>query len=539
MKKYILITLLIGMGLFVNSCSKDNLDIPQRGVINTQDYYTNATDAEARSLIAYIYKQVYETTNHNWIQMWGGLAKNVETTGGIYSNVNVSSQNHNGNDLYFDLYRINHLCNMIIENLEENSNEKTIIKGEAYFWRAWVNTYLIQAWGTPPLVDHVLGQDELDLPNGDPSQLWDFVEASLQEAITRLPEKSGINGQADIGGRVTVHSAYALMGKSQLWSGRYTASISSLEQVISSNLYDLEPDYSLLYRPMTDYSMEYVWEFNIEDSDVANYNLENDRRTLSMGWRTENVEMPGGVFNGFGIASNYTKDFYDFIEGRGEKGLNRYMGTVWAFEEALDKFIELEGAVNRAESIDMFWKDSPVLGNSQGYLRSKMYPYEEDIFPNNADQDLFTKANWPGMRYSEVLLNYAEACMLSNSKLAEGLAALNEVRSRAGLDPLPSLTLQAVKDEKRAELVLEGNRFLDLIRWGDAPTELNDRGLENHSFLGYVDGTDVENGTPADYNIQVEPVQGSEGFITGRDELFPFPYTELLLNENLVQNPGW
>lgn len=545
MKKHIITYTVLVFMMVISSCSEDVLEIPQQGVISQDEYYANATDDEALALIAYIYKQTYtytgaSTSGFSWISLWGGLAKDVQDTGGVFSNVGVSSVNHPGNELFAFLYRVNYLSNLIIEKLEDDSPAKSVIIGEAYFWRAWAYTYLTQVWGNPPLIDHILGPDELKPGNAEKAALWNYVETSLNEAIQRLPEKPSLEGQSAIGGRVTKHSAYALLGKAQLWSGDEEAAISTLETVINSGLYGLIDDYSDLIHVESDYSKEYMWEWNIEDSDQANYTFESDGRGRVMAWRSENINMPNGMGgNGFGIASTYTKDFYDFMIEHGEEGKARYLGTVWDYENVLDKFIELEGAANREEAMDLFWNQSRIVANSQGYMRAKMYIYEDEVFDYTTDKDRFSKANWPGMRYAEVLLNYAEACASSGMKPAEGLAALNEVRTRAGLDMLGTLTLQDVKDEKRAELVLEGDRFLDLIRWGDAATELAGRGDVLYNFLGYEEGTNPENGSPDDYLITQEPVQGSQDFIVGRDELFPYPYSEILLNENLEQNPGW
>ena len=80
------------------------------------------------------------------------------------------------------------------------------------------------------------------------------------------------------------------------------------------------------------------------------------------------------------------------------------------------------------------------------------------MYPATLDKDLYSKANYPGMRYAEVLLLYAEP-LLGTSSESAGLAALNEVVQRAGLDALGTYTLQTVKDEKRAELWGEGERL--------------------------------------------------------------------------------
>ena len=94
------------------------------------------------------------------------------------------------------------------------------------------------------------------------------------------------------------------------------------------------------------------------------------------------------------------------------------------------------------------------------------------------------------------------------------------------------MTLPLVKDEKRAEMVFEGERFFDLVRWGDAPAVLAERGLNSYRFRGYVKGSTL-------YDIEVTPVPGATGFQSGKDELFPFPYSETVLNPDLKQNQGW
>ena len=125
---------------------------------------------------------------------------------------------------------------------------------------------------------------------------------------------------------------------------------------------------------------------------------------------------------------------------------------------------------------------------------------------------------------------YAEACQLTGSDAAGGLAALNQVRQRAGLSALSSMTMQDIKDERRAELWGEQERFFDLVRWGDAATALKDQNKTWYTFYGYKPGT-------KEWDIRSE-----KGWSNGWDskyELMPFPYAQLSANSNLKQNPGW
>jgi hypothetical protein len=102
---------------------------------------------------------------------------------------------------------------------------------------------------------------------------------------------------------------------------------------------------------------------------------------------------------------------------------------------------------------------------------------------------------------------------------------LNQVRTRAQLPTLGSVTLDDVKAEKRLELCAESIRFQDLVRWGDAPAALGNQGKEVYRF----------NGT----NATVEYNNATFGFKTGKHELLPIPGKEIMLNPNIHQNPGW
>ena len=134
------------------------------------------------------------------------------------------------------------------------------------------------------------------------------------------------------------------------------------------------------------------------------------------------------------------------------------------------------------------------------------------------------------MRYAEVLLLAAEAALQSGDA-PSALTYINAVRTRAQLDNLGSITLADVKVEKQLELCLEGVRFQDLIRWGDAAAELADQGGEIPVFYGYDD-------TSA-YDVRIPYTNNTYGFKTGKHELLPFPQNELNINPNLTQNPGW
>ena len=109
-------------------------------------------------------------------------------------------------------------------------------------------------------------------------------------------------------------------------------------------------------------------------------------------------------------------------------------------------------------------------------------------------------------RIAEMYLIYAEAAAEAANNPAAGLERLNQLRVKRGLPPISPATMEAFRDaiqqERRVELAFEGVRWTDLKRTGRA--------------------------------IEVLPN------VTNPDQLlYPIPTTELDVNPNLVQNPGY
>ena len=135
-----------------------------------------------------------------------------------------------------------------------------------------------------------------------------------------------------------------------------------------------------------------------------------------------------------------------------------------------------------------------------------------------------TGTNYRITRYADVLLMAAEAYNRKSSPDdAKALEYINMVRERAQLQDLNSTgdaLFEDIKTERRLELAFEFVRYQDLIRWGDAYEILADQG----KLIPKGDGTYYSN--------------PDAGF-TEKNWLLPFPDSEISVNMNLVQNPGW
>ena len=154
------------------------------------------------------------------------------------------------------------------------------------------------------------------------------------------------------------------------------------------------------------------------------------------------------------------------------------------------------------------------------------------------------------MRYAEVLLLYAEACLQSGDN-AQGAWAVNEIRKRVGLSTLANVDMNVLKKEKSYELWLEGSRWLDLLRWGDTarvkqagqdvPKLFDAKFRAPKSTDQGIKWLDNDN-TQRFYTVSTHEAIDAKytvGFKEGKHEFFPFPISVMDKNPNMVQNPGW
>ena len=125
----------------------------------------------------------------------------------------------------------------------------------------------------------------------------------------------------------------------------------------------------------------------------------------------------------------------------------------------------------------------------------------------------FVDTDWPLFRVADAHLMLAECAARGKADNAKGLASLNAVRERAGLEKVSSFTAQDVLDERSRELLWEGCRRTDLIRFGQFTTD---------AYLWEFKGAVYEGAAVAEHR-----------------NLFPLPPADVNSNGNLKQNAGY
>jgi hypothetical protein len=139
---------------------------------------------------------------------------------------------------------------------------------------------------------------------------------------------------------------------------------------------------------------------------------------------------------------------------------------------------------------------------------------------------------WVRLRYAEILLDYAEAC-IELGQDDEAKTYINMVRARAGMPPVTE-TGDSLKtryrNERRVEMAFEEQRFFDVRRWLIGP----------QSALA-VNGVDIEYPVQGSFNnATYKPVTADPGRSWDNKEYFlPIATDELNKNTSLIQNPGY
>lgn len=516
MKNRYISSILVIVGVLSFSSCQDNLDIKQHSVSSIDTYYQTDTQAEEGIVACYAafrsihagFTPMQAVENYLSDDVWVGGGNHYDGNNYRLGDYTYDSAFGSISTLYSQFYTLIYRSNVVLENVSPDSDIMKRAIAEAKVFRAYAYFYLTFFWGTPPLVDHTLSDSEFMQANSTTDKLWAFVEKDLTEAISSgaLTQKSGVNTMTY---RVTKQFAQALLGKTYVFQKKYAEAATMLDNVIASGLYTLNTDLTNMGTPLGVGSVESIFETN-QINDISQNASNNSFRWTAMGLRGEKYTYTSA--NIFATATwgfeQPSKDLYDaFVSVEGVNGY-RLNNVIKTRQQMIDQF----GVNNNQKITD----NEGLYGFKYRTLKSIWAGY---FYANN------TRV----MKYNEVLLLAAEA-YLQSGNAAKATTYINLIRTRAQAPTITgAVTMAQIKTESRLELCYEGQRYENLQRWGDAATILASKGTKNPALQ--VDG-----------NVEWEVYNADAskcGYKVGKHELFPFPSTEMNVNPNMVQNPGW
>ena len=537
--KYIFVLCTLCSTLSFFGC-KDYLTEVEPGTTLLDEFY-NSTEAVVQNVTG-CYTPLMWEYNNTYCAEWffGDIASDDALKGGgsttdmadAYDIENWRTTDQN--TLLLDFYRAQFQgigrCNLALEYIEktevgidENFTEKmkNRLLGEVHFLRAYYYFRLVRIFAGVPMPLNVLrSSGEWGMPRASVNQVFTQILADLSFAQKNLWEKSEYN-DVDMG-RATKGAAEAMLMKVNLYMASpywqtYSLSKSAADcyvdakawgdSIITSGEYDLCPNYEDNFTLAGENGIESVFE--IQYAEVA--------------W--------GDYGEGFGFtAGSFTQILM--------RSRNSEIGGGWGFDHPTqnlyDEF-EAEDSIRRTVTILIpdtsivstyqEQSDEVYLGNNMLNNKYGMYRDPKEIGGGYGKWSLHASRgplNNKQIRYADVLLMYAEAC-LGLSDAGTALTYINKVRQRVGLADIATADDAALRHERRCELAMEGHRWFDLVRW---------KGVAGTGLKAHMDAYKATETAEAQHHIQE--------FVAGKHEIFPIPQEERQLNPTeMGQNPGY
>lgn len=487
--------------------------------------------------------------------------------------------------------------NFFIQNLNESSLSPDIKKnylGIARFFRAWFYFQKVVRFGDVPWISKPMDVDDPGLYNGRDSRydVMDSVLVDIDYAIENIKLKED-------GSRSLVTESVALAFKSRvcLFEGTFrkyhnkypettnhwlTRAAEASKQIIDESKFSLhqgDDAYRQLFISKSPISSETIL--------ATHYNLELGILHAANWYWTSAT---------YGVRGCFTRTFlntYLNIDGTPFTNNPTYKKMIFQ-EETKGRDLRLQQTIRTKEysrlNGGVMVKTPPLFSYTYTGYQPIKWVLDDVYYDSNAYNDNII----PIFRYAEILLNYAEAkAELGTLSESEWNLTIGALRKRAGItrtdlptfvDPylqenyFPEISdpiLLEVRRERGIELVMEGFRFNDLLRWKKGELlEMTWNGMYVPSLNTYLDLNEDGNPDVYFYNskLETDEIRGvtyidvsptlSSGAVNSmqlehetygeiiwlndisraweeKNYFYPIPESDRLINPEIGQNPGW
>lgn len=328
------------------------------------------------------------------------------------------------------------LANDVIENVPTmemlSEDERNQLVAEAKFLRSFYLLNLQKNYHDIVMPLSVAGSTgELQLPISTKEEVYKQIDEDLTFASKHLPQ----TWDADNWGRATSNAALAFLGKSHLFNNEHQKALDAFAQIKGQSLVS-----GAQYRSLFDGTNE------VNDEVIFSRAFTNEQQDILYLYHNLGVAFaPEGFYGGWNMAS-----ISDYYMNQFEPNDVRRSASVLLNGEEFD--------------------GETVAFNDPNF--KMCIKYVESI---NAIRTNISAVDLIMMRYADVVLMEAEAYYGVNDT-ENARDRVNDIRERAGLPRLEALSGTQLRDEIRKqrmiELVGEGHRFYDLVRWGIAKEQL-------------------------------------------------------------------
>ena len=562
MKRYNIIYLIITV-LF--SCNDLNLSPLSEG--SSENWYSDET--EILMSIRDLYRIGYWTLDDDaFTDDW--TARNVLTP---INSATINGQSGQVTSLWSNSYTVIAKCNNIINALNKseslNISEKLVNQyiGEARFVRAVNYANLISHFGDVILVTEPIVNinDAFTMSRTAKSDVIKVIYDDFDFAAEVLP----LEYNNDL--RATKGAAYAFKARCALYDGDYLTAKEASENCINLGIYGLHPDYRTLFLNKTVKSNEYIFvcprsvslNTMIDTKVYIPRNAQTGYGQYTPSWDLFSSYL---CIDGKPIDESPLYDPQDPFKNRDPRCTASIVefGTEW-FNHIYQPHPDSLTVLNTLTGKYVSNKDSRGVGQYASFNGLLWKKWIDNSWEGNGNK---TEKKEIIMRYADVLLMYAEAKIELNEIDETVLNAINKVRSRAyevnvdNTASYPRVTTfsqtelrNIIRIERRMEFAWEGLRYMDLIRWKLAeialnkgsygmldPVELREK-VVNKNLWFFPGIPEIDSNGVADFTKMYEDglikLLIVKRFDASRQYLWPIPSKEILINKNLIQNPGY
>ncbi len=356
--------------------------------------------------------------------------------------------------------------------------------GEAHFFRAYSYFELVKAYGDVPLFTKYIQNAADGIKAKSPAaDIYAVIDADLAIAAANLPLNWEVAGNNTYPGRLTSGAANSLWAQTYIFRSNWQKVKELCAKVIASGQYTLASNFTDVFKDGLNGAGKNGPESIFEEQSFVGQNGANYN---GVQWGTcQNVRQGGASVEwnlgwGWNTPTKNLVDAWDNTDPR--KGQTVLFSGQYDGGSAAGGYGATLPPYNPGTSLDQpYW-------NKKVYSDPAMRAFTGEINGGGG-------ADWINhriIRYADILLMMAEA----SNELGDGGTAetmLEQVRARArggNAGALPHIAFAgqsqmrtAIKNERRWEFAMEGYRFYDLVRWGDAVSVLGGLGYQPKNAL--------------------------------------------------------
>ena len=332
--------------------------------------------------------------------------------------------------------------------------------------RAFELFQLARLWGNILLPTSSQTDGLYTTPVSSFEEVMTHISEEMDASIPLLPNVRP-NQRTDIKGGITRYTALAVKAMANLELKNYQAVADATGAIISSNAFELYPDFYELFKIPGKLSNESLLEFQYSDFGQSSGEAEYYLHAFfgPNNW----TPAVAGSSGGWGFWEP-TMKYIKFMLDRNETV--RLETSVLFTREGIQRIQEDPNYANLPAFVSNTTRDGDVIGRTDNQPNPRaIFSSGKHYLPSNQLTPGRTRygenKNFLVIRYAEILLMHAEALVNgATSTVMSADDAVNEVRNRAGLPDISGVTLNEVLNEKFAEFGMEwGIRFYDLARY--------------------------------------------------------------------------